>query len=220
MIINDLTGYINVNVVSGETAASLIQDDSLFTFGRKLTFFRFEQQIESGQGAVAAADVLLHFHFVGVGQYGVCVDFLLEDAQLVADADDFMEEDFEGNFLGLERWVGWMQYDFAFLPADSQFGNDVVRFFQAETVNHSVNDGFDELTERLFEAGDGHVCLGGHDTAEFGVNGAEGVAEPDFGGLFGDGFDGSDSVLGMADGHADGERLNFHRGKDFLIHAT
>ena len=34
--------------------------------GLKLVFFFFEEDVEGGQGAVAAGDVLLHFHFFAV----------------------------------------------------------------------------------------------------------------------------------------------------------
>jgi len=56
----------------------------------KLIFLLLEQHVEGGEGAVAFGDVLLELDLFAVGQFFVGVDLLLEDAEVVADHDDFV----------------------------------------------------------------------------------------------------------------------------------
>ncbi len=49
------------------------------------------------------------------------VDFLLQHAQLVADAHDFVEEDLERDLLGLQRRVGRVEDGLALVPTAGQF---------------------------------------------------------------------------------------------------
>src|SRR2546421_6317702 len=70
--------------------------------GGKLILFLFEQNIERGQRAIAASDVLLELELVCISEFVACVHLLLEHAQIVPDHDDFMKERFQRHFLRLD----------------------------------------------------------------------------------------------------------------------
>src|SRR5207248_505533 len=73
----------------------------LLTPGGKLILFLLEQNIERGQRAIAASDVLLELELVCISEFVACVHLLLENAQIVTDHDDFMKERFQRHFLRL-----------------------------------------------------------------------------------------------------------------------
>src|ERR1700690_1203086 len=98
----------------------------------KLVFLFLEQNVERGQGTVAARDVLLQLNFFAVGELFVSVDLLLQHAQVIPHHHDFVEKGFERHFLGLQCRVGGMHEQFAAVPADAKFFNHGIRLFQTE----------------------------------------------------------------------------------------
>ena len=179
-------------------------------FVLKLVFFFLEEDVEGGEGAVAFGDVLLELDLFAVGEFLVGVDLLFEDAEVVADHDDFVEEDFEGDFFGREGGVGGVEDDFAVVPAEAELFDDGFRRAEAELVDGGVHGLLDELLEWNFEAGERGVGVGGFEAGDVGFDGALGVGELDVGGELGNGFDGAEAVLRVADGHADVEGFKFH----------
>ena len=65
----------------------------------ELAFFVFEEEVEGGERSIAAGDVLLHLDFLGIAEFVVRVDLLLQDAEVVADHRDLVEEHFQRNLL-------------------------------------------------------------------------------------------------------------------------
>jgi hypothetical protein len=179
----------------------------------ELGLFGFKEEVEGGQRTVAAGDVLLHFDFFGVAEFFVGVDFLFEDAELVSNHYDFVEEGFEGDFLGLKGGVGGMEDEFAIVPADAEFGDGGVGFFEAQGIDGAADDFVDEGDERAFEAGDGDLGFGRFEGGGFGIDDAFAVIEDDIDGVFGDAANDAKAVLGMFDLHPDVNRLDFHEGE-------
>ena len=83
-------------------------------------FLAVKQDVERGQRAVAAGDVLLEVHLVFVRQLGVAVDVLFQNPQAVPEHDDFVKEGLDGDFLSLEPFFSWTQLHDAPLPLVSQ----------------------------------------------------------------------------------------------------
>ena len=141
------------------------------------------------------------------------VDFLFQHAEVVPNHDDFVEEHFQGDFLGLQRGVAGVQDEFAAVPAEAELFHDGVRLLQAKFGDGDVQGLADELGERHVEAANGHGRVEGFQTARLGGDGAFGaVVELDFGDHFGNGFDGAGAVLRMAHAHADADGFNCHGG--------
>src|SRR5205807_5382875 len=69
--------------------------------GGKLILFLLEQNIERGQRAIAASDVLLELELIGITEFIARVQLLLEHAQVVADHNDLMKERLQRHFLRL-----------------------------------------------------------------------------------------------------------------------
>src|SRR5262249_47814979 len=83
------------------------------------------------------------------------IDFLFEQAQLVANADNFVEKDFQRHFFGLEGWIGGMQDELTFMPARPKLLDDGVRPFEAEFLNRRVNGLLNKLGQGDVESVDG-----------------------------------------------------------------
>src|SRR2546421_264793 len=75
---------------------------TILTPGGKLILFLLKQNIERGQRAIAASDVLLELELVCITEFVACVHLLLENAQIVTDHDDLMKERFQRHFLRLD----------------------------------------------------------------------------------------------------------------------
>src|SRR5437870_4046183 len=73
-----------------------------FSLRRELIFFVFEQQIERSERTVRAGNVLLHFDLFAVIQTRMAIDFLLQNPQLIAEADDFVKEHLDRHLLRLQ----------------------------------------------------------------------------------------------------------------------
>src|SRR5581483_5385800 len=56
----------------------------------ELVFFFLEEHVEGGERTVAAGDVLLHLHLLGVAEFFVRVDLLFQHTQLIADHDNLV----------------------------------------------------------------------------------------------------------------------------------
>ncbi len=78
------------------TACSLVA-------GGELIRLVLEEDIEGGQRAVAARDVLLEIELVGVAQFVARVHLLFEHAQVVPDHHDLVKERLQRHLLRLER---------------------------------------------------------------------------------------------------------------------
>src|SRR5438874_12795538 len=68
----------------------------------KLILLLLEQNIERGQRAIAASDVLLHLDLICITQFIARVYLLLEHAQVVANHNDLMKERLQRYFLRLD----------------------------------------------------------------------------------------------------------------------
>ena len=111
-----------------------------------------EKDVEGSQGSIGTGDVLLHLDFFAVGQFFVGVNFLFEDAEIVADHDDFVEEEIEGNFLRLKGWFGGMHHEVSALPAHAECIDVEVGFIQSELRNSFAYNLIDEHGEWQVEA--------------------------------------------------------------------
>ena len=69
--------------------------------GGKLILFLLEENIERGQRAIAASDVLLELELICITEFIARVHLLLEHAQVVADHNDLMKECLQRHFLRL-----------------------------------------------------------------------------------------------------------------------
>jgi len=176
----------------------------------ELILFLFEEQVERRQRAVAAGDVLLHFHFLTVREGGVAVDFLFQHPQLVADAHNLVEEDLERDFLGLQRGVGRVEDGFSLVPAGCELVDDGIGLFDAQPLHHALDDGFDKLPERHFQVGSRDMGFRRCELAGIGVQRAHRIVKPDIGQVLGDALDDTHPVMGMFDSLAYGQVLNFH----------
>src|SRR5579884_1493394 len=174
----------------------------------KLVFLFLEQNVEGGHRAVAAGDVLLHLDFLGVAQFFMGVDFLFKHAELVAHGDDFVEEDFQRDFLGLQRRVGGMQDDLAVLPARTELVDDGVGLLQSELRDGGLDGALDKLFQWDFCIANFYGRLRDLDIGEFGINGPQDIAKTDVGGVCLNFFHGSLSVMRVGDFHA--RRQNGH----------
>ena len=141
------------------------------------------------------------------------VDFLFEHTQLIAHSNELMKKHIQGDFLGLQRRIGWVKDHFAFVPSRPQLLDDCVRFL----ITQAVDDGFDGRLNKLLEGslqpGNRHTRFSGSDAAQLRINRAHRVVEPDLGRLLCDGFYRSQSVLRVADTQAHVQRINFHGGE-------
>ena len=179
--------------------------------GSKLVFLLFEEDVEGGEGAVAFGDVLLHLDFFAIGEFFVGVDLLFEDAEVVADHDDFVEEDFERHFLGLQGGVVGVEDAFAAVPAETQFFDDDVGQLEAQFGDEGFHGLIDDLLEGHGEGTEGGLGFGGFQAAGFGGDGAAvAVIELDVGDGFRNGFNGAGAVLRVAHSHAHAKQFNFH----------
>ncbi len=75
------------------------------------------------------------------------VDLLLQHSQLIANADEFVEQNFKRNLFGLERRVGRVEYKSAPVPACPKLFNDRIRVL----VAHSVKNRFDGRPQKLLQ---------------------------------------------------------------------
>ena len=160
-----------------------------------------EEDIEGGEGAVALGDVLLEVYFLLVVEVFGGIDFLLHDADAVAEHDDFVEEFFHGELVGLEAAVAGVEDHFAFDPfiaerdelldvgvvADRVF-DDVFYFFPADESLRGLVDLLDEL-ELVIVFHDLYDATVGEDD----VVGAEGDAGDDAAAVVGVLYDGADA---------------------------
>ena len=69
--------------------------------GGKLILFLLEQNIERGQRAIAASDVLLELELICIIQLIALVHLLLEHAQVIADHTDLVKKRLQRHFLRL-----------------------------------------------------------------------------------------------------------------------
>src|SRR5438132_1366448 len=76
-----------------------------------------EQHVEGGEAPVRARDVVLELDAVLVGELGVRVDALLEDAQALAHRDDLAEERLDGDDLLLRAGLARLHHELAARPA-------------------------------------------------------------------------------------------------------
>lgn len=88
-----------------------------------------EEDVERCQRAVDGCDVLLHVDLFGFCEAFVTVDFLFDEAEAVADHDDFMKEYVDGYFFVLQGAVGRLKDHIAACPAVAQ--GDELHFVQA-----------------------------------------------------------------------------------------
>jgi hypothetical protein len=80
------------SIPSHQTLARLGSAALLSRFGPELIFLIFEQHIESGHGAVALGNVLLHVEFLSIAQLRMRINLLLQDTQIVPHHHDFVLE--------------------------------------------------------------------------------------------------------------------------------
>ena len=159
---------------------------------------------------MAAGDILLHLDLVRIRQTGVAVNFLLQNAQLVPDPHEFVEEYIHRHFLGLESRVRRMEHGAAFEPAEAQFVDDRIRLFMAQFGHHSLHCGFYKLLQRYLQAGKRSGRFGRFHAAQFGIHGAEGVVKSNLCSFFSDAPDHSSSILRVSHSQADCQSLNLH----------
>src|SRR2546425_288948 len=76
-----------------------------------------EQHVEGGEAPVRARDVVLELDAVLVGELGVRVDALLEDAQALAHRDDLAEERLDGDGLLLRAGLARLHHELTTRPA-------------------------------------------------------------------------------------------------------
>jgi adenosine deaminase len=114
-----------------------------------VVFLALEQHVERGQGSVAARDVLLEADFVFVGEDFVCVDALLEDAQAVAEHDDFVEKRRNGQVLVLQIVVSGLERERSADP----FVAELDRSWRFEELLEHVFDSAYYVFERDAAAG-------------------------------------------------------------------
>ena len=79
-----------------------------------------EEHVERRQRAVAAGDVLLHLDLLVIRELRVRVDLLLQDAELVADHHDLVEERVDGDALLLRPFLAGLEDDLASLPSAAE----------------------------------------------------------------------------------------------------
>ena len=138
------------------------------------------------------------------------VDLLLEDAEVVAHHHDLVEENIEGNFFGLERWISGMQDHFALMPADTELVDERVGFLEAKGLDDGLDGVLDEGLEGRLEAGDGDLRFGWLEAAGRRLDSALGIFEANFGGVLADRFHRAHAILWMANFHPHVQRIDFH----------
>src|SRR5437588_12793295 len=70
--------------------------------GSELIVLVFEQDVERGERAVTARDILLQVELVRFAQFVTRVHFLLENSQIIPNHDDLMKECLERDFFRLK----------------------------------------------------------------------------------------------------------------------
>ena len=146
------------------------------------------------------------------------VDLLFQHPQVVPDHDDFVEEDFQGHLLGLQRRVGRVQHRLAAVPAQPQLCHNGIRFLQPQLRDRRRQGLLDKLLERQIQAA--HCRLGVHrlQSAGLGSHRAfDAVIKVNFRHRFRDGFDGARAVLRVADFLTDAKGFNVHGKKLTMV---
>lgn len=142
-----------------------------FLAAGELILLGFEEDIERGEGSVGAGDVLLEFHFISVIEARVGVDFLFEDAKVVSEHHNFVEEGFDGDVLGLQGGVRRFEKQGPVQPFSSQAVDFLIRVFQTEVVDGGFDDIADEFFEGEGEAGEHGLRFSGCDCGGFRADG-------------------------------------------------
>src|SRR5206468_1790395 len=99
-----------------------------------------EEDVEGGQAAVAARDVALQLELLLGGQRGMAVELLLEHAELVANPDELLQEDLDGDVLGRGIIAPGNEPERSSDPALAELEVDVEPAVVAEDVAHRLRD--------------------------------------------------------------------------------
>jgi len=167
----------------------------------ELIFLVLEQNVEGGQRTVRAGDILLHLHLFGVAKLRMGINFLFEHTQIITDHDDFVEEDVERHFFCLQRRIGWMKHNPAFVPTRSELFDIRITSRKTEIIDGVSDDFFDKHRKRLLESRNCGLSFGRFQTGGFGRDGAFAGFKSNIGGVLRNGFDRADSILWMANLH-------------------
>jgi len=155
--------------------------------------------------AVTPGDVLLPVEFVSGGKCFTAVNLLLQHPKVVSYHDNFVEEDFQIDFLFLKTLIRRFQDEFAAAPARPKFPDDGIRFVQSKLVNNAGDDLFDELSEGNVQAGERRLRFSGLNLAGLRRQGTLEVVKLDVNALLGDPRHDAGAVLRVPDLLADVE---------------
>jgi RNA polymerase sigma factor (sigma-70 family) len=138
------------------------------------------------------------------------IDLLLQNPQLIPDADHLVKENIERNFFGLQCRIGRMKNRATAMPARGELVDHCRWFFITHPFDDSFDGFLDELLERGFQAVDRDRWFGGSNTTERGINRAQRVIKTNFGRALGNRFYRSNTILRMFHPHSDSQASNIH----------
>src|SRR6266436_2933151 len=178
--------------------------------GAELVVLILEQDVERGERAVTARDILLQVKLVRIAQFVARVHLLLENSQVIPNHDDFVEECLERDFFRLKRTIRRLHNERAALPSSRQTFYQRVLLFQSKSLDHSVSSIADQVCEWYLHLAQGSGRFRRLEIARGRRNCPLLVVKRDLGGLSGQRFHHPDAVLRMAHLHTDMERVDIH----------